>query len=79
MSLGLTLSIIFSIVFAVLLFIGFLYEQEIVQFEKIVFSYIRLSMKARKAGMTTEEYVKSKKTKKSVHLYSEETLVDFAA
>lgn len=79
MSLGLTLSIIFAMVFAVLLFIGFLYEKEIVQFEKIVFSYIKLSIKARKAGMSTEEYVKSRKVRKSARLYREENLIDFAA
>ncbi len=79
MSLELTLSIIFAIVFAVLLFIGFLYEKELVQFEKIVFSYIRLSIKARKAGMSTEEYVKRQKLKKSVRLCKEERLIDFAA
>lgn len=79
MSLGLTLSFVFGIIFAILLFIGFLYEKELVQFEKILFSYIKLSFKARKAGMTTEEYVKSKKIKKSVHFYREEKVFDYAA
>lgn len=66
MSLGLTLTIIFGIVFAIALFAGFLYEKELVEFERILFRYIKLKIKAHKAGISVEEYVKAKKEKKYV-------------
>ncbi len=66
MSLGLTLTIIFGVVFAVVLFIGFVYEKELAEFERILFKYIRLKIKAHKAGMSVEEYARKQKMKKAV-------------
>lgn len=65
MSLFLSLSIFFGMVFAVAIVLGYLYEKELVEIERIVFKYIRLKMRARKAGMSTEEYVESLKAKKA--------------
>ncbi len=65
MSLFLTLSIAFGIVFAIAVVLGYLYEKELVEVERVVFKYIRLKIKARKAGMSVEEYVESLKAKKS--------------
>lgn len=59
MSLFLTFSIAFGIVFAIALVLGYLYEKELVEFEHIVVKYIRLKIKARKAGMSVEEYVEN--------------------
>ena len=61
MSFALTATIIFGVVFAIALFIGFVYEKELSEFERIVFRFIRLKIEAKKAGMTVEEYVKAKK------------------
>ena len=65
MSVGLTLSIIFAIVFSVALFFGFVYEKELKELETIVFKYVKLVLKAKKAGVSVEEYVKKQKAKKS--------------
>lgn len=59
MSLFLTFSIAFGIVFAIAIVLGYLYEKELVEFEQIIVKYIRLKIKARKAGMSVEEYVES--------------------
>lgn len=66
MSLGLTLTIIFGIVFSITLFVGFLYEKELAEFERILVKYIRLKIKAKKSGMSVEEYAKLQKTRKTV-------------
>lgn len=65
MSLGLTLTIVFGVIFAVALFIGFLYEKELAEFERILFRYIKLKIKARKAGVSVEDYVKAKRMQKA--------------
>lgn len=65
MSFGLTLTIIFGIIFSIALFIGFLYEKELAQFERILVKYIRLKIKAKKAGMSVEEYAKMLKSRKT--------------
>lgn len=65
MSLGLTLTIIFGIVFSITLFVGFLYEKEFAEFERILVKYIRLKIQAKKAGMSVEEYAEMKKMKKA--------------
>ncbi len=75
MSLGLTLTIVFGVIFAIALFIGFLYEKELAEFEKILVRYIRLKIKARKAGMSVEDYVKAKKMQKAVQTRSCSNLV----
>lgn len=62
MSLGLTLTIIFGVIFAIALFVGFLYERELAEFERIVFKYIKLKIRAYKSGISVEEYVKAKKS-----------------
>ncbi len=77
MSLGLTLTIIFGVIFAVALFVGFLYEKELAQFEKILFRYIRLKIKARKAGVSVEEYVNAKKAQKAVQKRAYANVVSF--
>lgn len=66
MSLGLTLTIVFGVIFSIALFIGFLYEKELAEFERILFRYLKLKMKARKAGVSVEDYVKAKKMQKTV-------------
>lgn len=65
MSLGLTLTIVFGVIFAVALFVGFLYEKELAEFERILFRYIKLKIKARKAGVSVEDYVKAKRMQKA--------------
>ncbi len=65
MSVALTLAIIFGMIFAIAIFVGFLYEKEIAEFERIVFKYIKLRMQARKAGLSIEEYMKTKRKAKS--------------
>ena len=65
MSLGLTLTIIFGIVFSIAIFVGFLYEKELAEFERILVKYIRLKIKAKKAGMSVEDYAKMLKSKKA--------------
>lgn len=57
MSLFLTLSIAFGIVFAIAVVLGYLYEKELIEVEQVVFKYIKLKIKARKAGMSVEQYV----------------------
>lgn len=65
MSLGLTLTIVFGVIFAVALFVGFLYEKELAEFERILFRYIKLKIKARKAGVSVEDYVKAKRMQRA--------------
>lgn len=66
MSLGLTLTIVFGVIFSIALFVGFLYEKELAEFERILFRYLKLKMKARKAGVSVEDYVKAKRMQKTV-------------
>lgn len=77
MSLFLTLSIVFGIVFAFAVVLGYLYEKELVEVEQVVFKYIRLRIKARKAGMSVEEYVESLKAKKSSQAKSSSNIISF--
>ena len=65
MSLGLTLTIVFGVIFAIALFVGFLYEKELAEFERILVRYIRLKVKAHKAGLSVEDYVKAKKMQRA--------------
>ena len=65
MSLGLTLTIIFGVIFAIALFVGFLYEKELAEFERILFRYIKLKVKAHKAGLSVEDYVNAKKMQRA--------------
>ena len=64
MSLSLTLLIVFGVVFAAALFAGFLYEKELKEFERILVRYLKLRAKARKSGLSVEDYVKAKKMQK---------------
>ncbi len=77
MSLFLTLSIAFGIVFAIAVVLGYLYEKELVEVERVVFKYIRLKMKARKSGMSVEEYVKSLKAKKAPQTRVSSNIISF--
>ncbi len=65
MSLGLTLTIVFGVIFSIALFVGFLYEKELAEFERILFRYLKLKIKARKAGVSVEDYVKAKRMQKT--------------
>ncbi len=65
MSLGLTLTIVFGVFFSIALFVGFLYEKELAEFERILFRYLKLKIKARKAGVSVEDYVKAKRMQKT--------------
>ena len=65
MSLGLTLTIVFGVIFAIALFVGFLYEKELAEFERILFRYVKLKIKARKAGVSVEDYVKAKRMQRA--------------
>lgn len=77
MSLFLTLSIAFGIVFAIAVVLGYLYEKELVEVERVVFKYIRLKIKARKAGMSVEEYVESLKAKKASQIRVNSNIISF--
>jgi len=77
MSLFLTLSIAFGIVFAIAVVLGYLYEKELVEVERVVFKYIRLKIKARKAGMSIEEYVESLKAKKASQIRVNSNIISF--
>ncbi len=77
MSLFLSLSIFFGMVFAVAIVLGYLYEKELVEVERVVFKYIKLKIKARKAGMTVEEYVDSLKAKKSADARVNSNIISF--
>lgn len=77
MSLGLTLTIVFGVIFAIALFVGFLYEKELAEFEKILFRYIGLKMRARKAGVSVEDYVKAKKMQKAAQSRNYSNVVRF--
>ncbi|MBE6784011.1 MAG: hypothetical protein E7536_08370 [Ruminococcaceae bacterium] len=77
MSLGLTLSIIFAIVFSVALFFGFVYEKELKEFETIVFKYVKLVLKAKKAGVSVEEYVRMKKSGKTIKTEQPSNIIYF--
>ena len=77
MSLGLTLSIIFAIVFSVALFFGFVYEKELKEFETIVFKYVKLVLKAKKAGVSVEEYVRMKKSGKTIKTKQPSNIIYF--
>ncbi|MBQ2828489.1 MAG: hypothetical protein IJF20_04510 [Clostridia bacterium] len=77
MSLFLTLSIAFGIVFAIAVVLGYLYEKELVEVERVVFKYIRLKIKARKAGMSVEEYVESLKAKKASQTRVSSNIISF--
>ena len=77
MSLFLTLSIVFGIVFAFAVVLGYLYEKELVEVEQIVFKYIRLRIKARKAEMSVEEYVESLKAKRSSQAKVSSNIISF--
>ncbi len=65
MSLGLTLTIVFGVIFSIALFVGFLYEKELAEFERILLRYLKLKIKARKAGVSVEDYVKAKRMQKT--------------
>ena len=68
MSVFLTFSVCFGIVFAVALIVGYFYEKELVEAERLIVKYIRLRIRARKAGMSTEEYVEYLKARKAQRL-----------
>ena len=77
MSLSLTLLIVFGVIFAATLFAGFLYEKELVEFERILVRYLKLRAKARKAGVSVEDYVKAKKMQKAVQTGNYSNVVSF--
>ena len=77
MSLSLTLLIVFGVIFAAALFAGFLYEKELAEFERILVRYLKLRAKARKAGVSVEDYVKAKKMQKSVQTRNYSNVVSF--
>ncbi len=64
MSFGLTFTIVFGVIFSIALFFGFLYERELKEFETILVRFIKLKRKAKKMGMSAEEYVKMKRNEK---------------
>lgn len=77
MSLSLTLLIVFGVVFAAALFAGFLYEKELKEFERILVRYLKLRAKARKAGLSVEDYVKAKKMQKAAQSKNYSNVVSF--
>lgn len=77
MSLSLTLLIVFGVIFAAALFAGFLYEKELKEFEVILVRYLKLKVKARKAGVSVEDYVKAKKMQKAAQTRSYSNVVSF--
>ncbi len=77
MSLSLTLLIVFGVIFAAALFAGFLYEKELKEFEKILVRYLKLRAKARKAGVSVEDYVKAKRMQKAARTRSYSNVVSF--
>lgn len=77
MSLSLTLLIVFGVVFAAALFAGFLYEKELKEFERILVRYLKLRAKARKAGLSVEDYVKAKKMRKAAQSKNYSNVVSF--
>ena len=77
MSLSLTLLIVFGVIFAAALFAGFLYEKELAEFERILVRYIKLKIKARKAGVSVEDYVKAKRMQKAAHASNYSNVVSF--
>ena len=77
MSLSLTLLIVFGVVFAAALFAGFLYEKELKEFERILGRYLKLRAKARKAGLSVEDYVKVKKMQKAAQSKNYSNVVSF--
>ena len=77
MSLSLTLLIVFGVVFATALFIGFLFEKELAEFERILVRYIKLKIKARKAGVSVEDYVKAKRMQKAAQVSNYSNVVSF--
>lgn len=77
MSLSLTLLIVFGVVFAAALFAGFLYEKELKEFERILVRYLKLRAKARKAGLSVEDYVKAKKMQKAAQSKKYSNVVSF--
>ena len=77
MSLSLTLLIVFGVIFAAALFVGFLYEKELAEFEKILVRYLKLKAKARKAGVSVEDYVKAKRMQKAAQTRNYSNVVSF--
>ena len=77
MSLSLTLLIVFGVVFAAALFAGFLYEKELKEFERILVRYLKLRAKARKAGLSVEDYVKARKMQKAAQSKNYSNVVSF--
>ena len=77
MSLSLTLLIVFGVIFAAALFVGFLYEKELKEFEKILVRYLKLKAKARKAGVSVEDYVKAKRMQKAAQTRNYSNVVSF--
>ncbi len=77
MSLSLTLLIVFGVIFAAALFAGFLYEKELKEFERILVRYLKLKAKARKAGVSVEDYVKAKKMQKVTQTKNYSNVVSF--
>ncbi len=77
MSLSLTLLIVFGVIFAAVLFVGFLYEKELKEFEKILVRYLKLKLKAHKAGVSVEDYVKAKRMQKAVQTRNYSNVVSF--
>lgn len=77
MSLSLTLLIVFGVIFAAALFTGFLYEKELKEFEVILVRYLKLKAKARKAGVSVEDYVKAKRMQKTAQTRSYSNVVSF--
>lgn len=77
MSFGLTFTIIFGVVFSIALFFGFLYEKELKEFEKILLRYVRIKLKAKELGMSTQEYVEMKRRAKKTQKADLSNVINF--
>ncbi len=64
MSFGLAFTIVFGVIFSIALFFGFLYEKELKEFETVLVRFIKLKRKAKKMGLTPDEYVNMKRSQR---------------
>lgn len=79
MSFFLTFSIYFGIAFAIALIVGYIYEKELVEAERVIVKYIKLKIRARKAGLSVEEYVDNLKAqKRKTESQQNSTIINFS-
>ncbi len=77
MTFGLTFSVVFGVIFAAALILGFCFEKDLKEFETVLFKFIKLKIKAYRSGMSVEEYVQMKRSQKRCTAKAHSNVIDF--